>query len=525
MESYCIRHSELPETSRLFTDFLYQFERVAGFYAYDPADLATFARAAARRDYSAERRTRLVAVLRAQNGDAEMVERLARPETVVVAAGQQTGLFSGPAYTIYKALTAVRLAQWLSEQGIPAAPVFWLAAEDHDYAEVNHCWVFDSHGRPRRIEAGDVAADRRPAGAIPAAPILIGSLAEALRGLPFADEVTDLAAAAYPQGATFGSGFAALLRRLLGRLGLLCFDPLAPEARELMRPLLTRAAEAGQELVERALSRSRELKAAGYHAQVRLEPHSSLLFLLDGGRRLAIRREGEDYICAGHRFSPRELAARGADLSAGALLRPLVQDWVMPVAASVVGPAELAYLAQSEPLYRVLGISQPVWTPRASLTLLDERAARLMQRYRLQLRDFFHGEEALRERIASQLVPVAMRDLIAGRSAQIARALESIREGVTGFDPTLARAFDKSRRKILYQLSRIEGKVAREALRRDERAGRDAAWLCAQLYPHRHMQERFYSLMAFLARHGLDLVERLYKRLSPECRDHQVVVI
>ncbi len=525
MESHCIPHSELPGAGLLFTDFLYRFERVARFYPYDPADGEAIRRAAQRPDYPAERRARLVAALRAQNGDGEALERLARPGTVAVVTGQQVGLLGGPAYSVYKALTALRLARRLTEEGLPAVAVFWLATEDHDIAEVNHCWVFNAQGEPVRIEASGLQPDGRPAGALRVPEGVLDHLREALGGLPFAEEALRAAQESYAPGASLGGAFAALLRGLLGRWGLLCLDPLEPQARELLAPLLGRAAEAGGELGRLVLERSAQLVAAGYRAQVRFQPDSALLFLLESGRRLSLRREGGDYLCAGRRWSASELARRAAELSAGALLRPVAQDWALPVAAAVMGPAEIAYWAQSQPLYEALGVRPPACLPRASWTLLDARAARLMGRYGLQLADFFQGEQALRERIARRLIPAELEELLRGAEAEVARTLERLGAGLRDFDPSLARAFEQSRRKMLYQLSKMERKAAREALRRQERAGREAARLFHLVYPRRHLQERFYSILALLALHGPELLERLYEATTPECRDHRVLVL
>jgi len=525
MESHCILHSELPGAGLLFTDFLYRFERVARFYPYDPADPQAIRRAAQRLDYPAERRARLVAALRAQNGDGEAVERLARPGTVAVVTGQQVGLLGGPAYSVYKALTALRLARRLSEEGLPAVAVFWLATEDHDIAEVNHCWVFNAEGEPVRIEASGLAADGRAAGALRVPEGVLDSLREALGGLPFAQEALRAAGESYAPGASLGGAFAALLRGLLGRWGLLCLDPLEPGVRELLAPLLARAAEAGAELARLVLERNAQLQAAGYSAQVRFQPDSSLLFLLESGRRLSLKREGEDYVCGGRRWSASELAGRAAELSAAALLRPVVQDWALPAAAVVMGPAEIAYWAQSQPLYEALGVKAPACVPRASWTLLDGRAARLMNRYGLQLADFFAGREALRERIARRLIPAELEELLRGAGAEIAGALEKLGAGLSGFDPSLARAFEQSRRKMLYQLSKIERKTGREALRRQERVAREAARLFNLVYPRRRLQERFYSILPFVARHGPALLERLYEAVMPECRDHRVLVL
>src|SRR5277367_3923136 len=153
MESACLRHTDIPHTSRLFADFQYHFDLVKDYYRYYPGDPEAYAQAAAAIDYPDDRRAGLVAALRTRNGDHPLLAKLAQPGTVAVITGQQVGLFSGPAYTIYKALTAMRLADTLSQRGIPAVPVFWLATEDHDFAEVDHAYVFDSNNQPIRLAA------------------------------------------------------------------------------------------------------------------------------------------------------------------------------------------------------------------------------------------------------------------------------------------------------------------------------------------------------------------------------------
>src|SRR5216683_4767095 len=155
MECTCVRHTELPHTSKLFADFVYHFDRVSSFYAHSPFSPAAYVSAASQIQCSAEHRAALVRALRIQNGDSESLQRLAQPGTVAVVTGQQVGLFSGPAYTIYKALTAVKLARELTAHGIAAVPVFWLATEDHDFAEVNQFWTFDSGRQALELKATD----------------------------------------------------------------------------------------------------------------------------------------------------------------------------------------------------------------------------------------------------------------------------------------------------------------------------------------------------------------------------------
>src|SRR5581483_10843196 len=165
-----------------------------------------------------------------------------RPGTVAVLTGQQVGLFSGPAYTVYKALTAVKLARDLTARGIPAIPVFWLATEDHDFAEVNHCWVFNPAHEPIKLEMAASAAGQ-PVGEVQLSTPPIDDLRKCLGEFPFGAEVVSLVKECYAPGASMGQAFGALLGRLLDRFGLLQLDPMSPAVRELAAPAIRSALE------------------------------------------------------------------------------------------------------------------------------------------------------------------------------------------------------------------------------------------------------------------------------------------
>jgi bacillithiol biosynthesis cysteine-adding enzyme BshC len=505
-------------------DVLYHPDRMAEFYRHPLRDLAAFQEAAAEIHFPDDRRAALIAALQVQNAPGDSLERLARPGSVAVMTGQQVGLFSGPAYTIYKALHAVRLAAWLTESGVSAVPVFWLATEDHDFAEVNHVWVFDANHQPVKLEM-QRASSARPVGEVELAAPPVGQLREALRGLPYADDVAAMVEEAYRPGQTMGGAFGALLRKLLARFGILFVDPMLPEFRQLAAPTLRAAVEAAPELTARVMERNRELTAAGYHAQVHVEEQTSFFFLLENGKRLTLRRNGREFAANGHRFSTDELAARAADLSPNALLRPVVQDGMLPTVAYIGGPAETAYLAQSEAIYRTILGRMPVAVPRAGFTILDERSVKQMERYGLSLPDFFQGEEALRERIAQRLTPPAVAATIRETTGTVESAIARLRRELEHFDPTLVKALSNSERKIRHQLSRIERKAGRETMRRDERASRAAGCLYGLIYPKRHLQERLYSILPFLAKHGFDLIEHLYATIELDCADHRLMVV
>jgi bacillithiol biosynthesis cysteine-adding enzyme BshC len=353
----------------------------------------------------------------------------------------------------------------------------------------------------------------------------VRELRDAMQGLPFTEEVADLVEETYRAGSTMGQAFGELLRRILSRFDLLQVDPMLPAVRELAAPALRKAVEHAPELTDAVLKRDAELAAAGYHTQVHVEPQTSFVFLLENGKRLPLRRHGDEYVLNGRRFSREELMERAASLSPNALLRPVVQDSMLPTIAYIGGPAEVAYFAQSAAIYdRVLG-RMPVAMPRSGFTIFDERSYKRLEKYGLGLPDFFRGEDELRERIASRLVPPGLQQSIRHSGETIDGALARLDSELNAFDPTLRKALNRSTRKIRYQMEKIAAKTGREALRRDERAAADAASLYGLVYPERHLQERLYSILPFLAKHGLELVDQLYDSIELDCPDHRVMVV
>src|ERR1700722_8361068 len=183
MECSCVRHTEIPGTSKLFADLVYHFDRVQDLYPWRPNDIEGLAQAA-KFSYPEPRRAALIQALTPLNQGNPSLEVLAQPGTLAIVTGQQVGLFSGPAYTVYKALTAIKAAKELTDRGVPAVPVFWLATEDHDFAEVDHAWVFGADHQPVKIRiTGSADNGSHPVGGIALRDIPIAELRAALEGL------------------------------------------------------------------------------------------------------------------------------------------------------------------------------------------------------------------------------------------------------------------------------------------------------------------------------------------------------
>jgi uncharacterized protein YllA (UPF0747 family) len=298
---------------------------------------------------------------------------------------------------------------------------------------------------------------------------------------------------------------------------------MLPEFRALAAPLVRDAVLNAPELTSEILRRNQALSEAGYHAQVHVEKTTSLVFLLEDGRRLALRRDNGSYHAGAQKIGMEELADRAQDLSPNALLRPVVQDSMIPTVAYVGGPAELAYLAQSEVLYRNLLGRQPIAMHRAGFTLLDAHARKQLDRFHLDLPDFFHGEEKAREKAARTLVDPQLFTRIADSRAAADASLDRMSADLGNFDRSITKALEKSRRKIEYQFAKIERKVSREAILRNLHANQEVGELANLIFPRHKLQERVYSPAALIARHGPDLVRRIYEHVTLECPDHQIV--
>jgi bacillithiol synthase len=534
---HAISQTAIPHTTRLVQDFLYHFERVSEFYSYRPFARESFAMAAATLHYPDAVRASVVEVLREHqqrfDGGAETarnLDRLARPGCYAVVTGQQVGLFSGPAFTLYKALTAIKLARTLTERGIEAVPVFWLATEDHDLAEVNHCYVQDREGRPARLEYSEPAQ-------VPNAPVAavvfneaIRNVVATLRGLlpEHADALGARVAECYTAGSHLGSSFARLLGNLLSKFGVIMVESFDARLHGLSRHVFAKAAECAPEINGELRERSARLLQGGFHAQVRVAENSTTLFLYEEGQRSVLHLEqGRFVTSSGREYSASELLelvqAKPELVSPNALLRPVMQDSLLPTVAYVGGPSEIAYLAQAAPLYqRILG-RVPVFFPRASFTVLDPASKRLLGKYGLTLPDVFSGRQSLREKMAARYLPEGLTAQFEETTERLTADLAAIKQGLEKLDPTLAAAAANSEQKMLYQLSHLERRAAAAVQHRSDQVEKDAARLENNLYPEKSLQERLYCGLSLLASFGLPLLDQLYHQIPLESGDHQIL--
>jgi bacillithiol biosynthesis cysteine-adding enzyme BshC len=537
VKSECLPFSQIPHTTRLFADFLTNYSKVQQFYPRSAYFNQWFKDEASNLAYAAERRQAVSAILERQNqswnASAKALENIARLRAGASAAvtGQQVGLFGGPSFTIFKALTAIKLADQATRSGVDCVPVFWLATEDHDLAEVNQVSIPGPDGSSQQLTAPAEGLSNAPVGTVRFGSE-IDVVVEAASGLLGPGEVSDFLREAYRPGETFGNAFARLLARLCADWGVILLDAADPEFHRIAEPVYRAAIERAADLDGALLSRGKALDAAGYHQQVKVTPSSTLLFTMRNGARVPVHRRlnGEgtsEFLIEEERISKADLLRRVTsspwDFSGNALLRPVVQDYLLPTLAYTGGSAEVAYFAQVAVVYEMLlGRVTPI-VPRFSATIVEPKPKTLLERYGLRLPDFFQGPEALRELMASRTLPKELQSAFDQAEASLEKSLAAIREGLARLDSTLVDSATNAASKMQHQLSQLRLKAARAELRQTEVLTRKADVLSNLLYPGKALQEREIAGVYFVARYGREFLRDVYETIHPDCVDHQII--
>jgi len=508
----------LPHQPKLLRDYLQSHERVSAFFQHQPG-LENILKVARALEYPDARRAEVAAVLRQQNellGAAPATfANLSRFEkgAVAVVSGQQVGLFSGPGYAVYKAIAAVRIAKDLTEQGVDAVPVFWMATEDHDLDEVRRTTFFND-GKLIEFELPQGAGNGAPVGRVP-----LGTEVEALQQAAVTSlggeqgELATLLHECYRAEETYGSGFGKLFARLLKHAGLILLDPLDLRLHRLAQPLFSRAVEERDAIDEALLQRDKQLEQAGYAPQVKVTSRSTVLFHISRDGRQVIT-DGEGRFQSGERtWNKQELldAVRSEpeNFSPNALFRPVVQDFLLPTVAYIGGPSEISYFAQSEVLYRHLLGRMPVMLPRPGFTLIDAKAQRLLKQYNIDVEQVWEGPQELGKRMSAASIPENLATLLQENGAEIQKRLKQWSDAVAVLDPTLKTAVETAQNKIEYQAEKLQQMIGRALDRKSGTVAAHQEFLSNLIYPRKSLQSREVCFLPFAARWGQAAFEEI----------------
>lgn len=525
----CYPNSAVPGWSRLFADFC-----AGRLRAFFPLNQNPWSPPPFPAHWEA-----MITLLAKQNPSASAAPALEalRRGAGTVLTGQQVGLFGGPLFTPYKAATALARARQATMAGRSHVAIFWLATEDHDFAEIDHV-VFPAGKDLHTLHypGPGETAPARSVGRIPLDESIL-PLVDQAGELLGASAAMEALAKAYRPGRTLAEAFGDFYRTVFAARGLLVVDASGRDFHRMGAPVLRAALELADDLHEALLERNQALEAAGYHAQVVVTEHSSLLFLVDekSGARMALRRrrasarEPEGLWQAGQQtYSTADLLeileAEPERISPSALLRPVFQDYLLATSAAVGGPAEIAYFAQSGVLYeRILG-RQTAALPRLSATIVEPSAAALLQKHDLAVNQIW-GTDAtdLAQRLAERALPVEGKERVDSAAAALDTELDALVAWTRSLDQGLGQSAETAAGKMRYQMDRLRRLAENFQLQRENSLGRHAQTISNTIFPQGALQERVHGAAYYFARYGLELAETLMAQAEGSCTDHLVL--
>lgn len=455
-------------------------------------------------------------------GVDSLLAALSAPDLLVVTTGQQAGLFTGPLYSVYKALSAAALAKELAAQwSRPVVPIFWIAGDDHDLAEAaSAAWV-DADGTVGRASLAGRRADAPmlPMYQEPLGDEIGGILQEFLAHLPAAPhqaEVNDWLARHYQEGRTVAGAYGAAMAELLSPFGILCLDSTHPAFKRAAAPHLLRALDEAAPLDAELATEAERYARAGEAPPVVVGDGATLVFLEDrlGRDRLIPGKGGFATRRGGDPFTREELGRIAAEaperLSASVLLRPVIESAVLPTVAYVAGPGELRYLEMTGPVYRQLNVVRQAAVPRWSGVVIEPFADRLLAKFNLTLEELSLPGSAPEQSILRAHLPPPVQEALAGLLREAERLHDQLAPGALSIDPTLVGPVASSRRQVEWAVRDLERRIlarlrAREGVELDQ-----IRRLRGSLRPGGKPQERVLTVAPLLARHGPGFLEAVH---------------
>lgn len=474
---------------------------------------------------------RLHARLGASAATLENLDRLAQPNTFVVIGGQQPGLLTGPLYTVYKAISIIKLAEDLRRQfPYEFVPLFWNASDDHDWAEVNHAYLVDGNGQLQRLEYPlDSQFEGSSVGEIPldrGALTVIQRLSEVLADQGFAQEVEALLLETAEVSSTFGEWFSRLMLILFHRFGLIVVEPGLPDLKRLAIPLFEQALEAPLVPSQLANEAGEALEERGYQRQIHKDPTLCSFFIRENGRREPVRYGRGAFRVGSQTYTKAELKCILHDsperFSPNALLRPVMSEFLFPTAAFIGGAGELNYFAQTRRIYEYFDVPMPVPHLRLGCTLIDPSTTRILEKYKIPPLTLRDPDRTLTEWIRAR-ADIASPRLWQGLREQVYRPFVDLKGAVRAIDPTLETSLEGTLNYMMCRVGKFERKLVRHLKKAEHLTATQLKRAAEALFPERGLQERTVNSLSYLSRYGMDLIDTLVQAVPESYGKHYMV--
>jgi len=532
--------NKLPNISSLAYDYFYEYDKVSEFFSGDFRDQTAYSLQTEKvrsRDLPREQLAAILKELNLSYGCGAQtvgnIQKFIQDKACAVVTGQQVGLFSGPLYTIFKALTTIKLAESLNQTNLGCfVPVFWLASDDHDFAEINHIRLLDKESQIEDIKyQGHPANLKTPVSKIVLSTEIsncIQQLKDLTHDSEFKPEILSQLGTAYQPGRSFVEAFAQWMTRLFKSYGLIFIDAAQPDLKDLGKNVFYTEIAQNSPSTQCALETSRKLIQKNYSTQIKLHEGILNLFLVEDERD-AIQFRDDDYSIKGRpqTFKKDELLQllenQPHKFSPNVLLRPLYQDTLLPTVAYVGGLSEVAYFAQMKEVYERFNLPMPIIYPRKSLTLIEKKVDKALKTYSLKVQDIWQNADDKINEIAKEKIPRSLDIAFQTTASHLDKDLTDIKQETLVFEPTLEKSVDLTIRNIHHQISLLEKKILKASKKQNTIMTQRIHLSKNSLYPNQHLQERVFNITPFLLKYGFTLIDKLYKAVDIKHHDHQII--
>ncbi len=495
--------------SKTISDYLCCSEQLQPFYNHFPT-LASFAAQLQEKNFDQEQRQTLHQALQEQYTSIpdispkvqQHIDLLLQPNTYTVTTGHQLNIFTGPLYFVYKIITAINTCKQLQEKypDYNFVPVYWMATEDHDFAEINH---FNLFGKTYTWETDQAGAVGR---------FSTESMAQLLEELP---EVYPVFEEAYRNSKTLADATRAITHALFGEYGLVSIDGDHATLKKALTPVVEQelTGQLSNQLVEEA---SAQLEELGYKPQV-YSREINLFYLTDDLRERIVEEDGKYKVLNTDLTFTREQIRQEAQehperFSPNVILRPLYEELILPNLAYIGGAAEVAYWFQLKKLFAKYKVAFPLLMLRNSALYISRSNASRMHKLGLQPQDLFQDFQELKKQLSGQLHEeeislAAQREAVAAAYAEVEKLAESI-------DPTLVKAVGAEAQKAANSLQMLEKKLSKARDSKHEQTFKQLENLKEKLFPGGSLQERKDNLLTFQTNNP-DFIPALVEAFDP----------
>lgn len=539
-----INFSDIPGHQNLFLDYLYEFDKVKSFYRYNFRDREEYPGLFKSVSESPRGfREELAGIVTNQYSGRKISSRtehnislLKNNNTLAVVTGQQLGLMGGPLYTFYKIITAIKLSKHLTERydDYNFVPVFWLEGDDHDFDEVAWINLLNENNELVKIKYTDNASEDVNRGSVGYVKLqstindFFGEVDKNLRGTDFKADLMENLRVFYTEGKTFKQAFTELILWLFDKHGLILFDPQDKELKKLLIPVFQNEISGFREHTEKLVNVSATLDEI-YHAQVKVRPVNLFYNYADG--RYLIEPVENEFKLRGKKkkFTFEELNSliqqEPEKFSPNVLLRPICQDYLLPTAFYIGGPAEVAYSAQVNPLYKIFKVSAPIIYPRSSASLVEKNISSAIQKFDLKINEIFADPEKIKEKIVSKMSEDSLADVFDRSSYEIELVYDKLKENLFEIDKALSEAGNKYKQNSLNNLSQLKGKAIEAQKKKYEVTLRQIDKITMNLYPDQNLQEREVNFAYFANKYGIEVIDKIFEELDINVFEHQIIYL